>query len=170
MAASWLKNQFVTNTFGVFTATGHATIDTLTATDLTLWMGLLPAYAVNGAKFYCSQSFFSSVFRRLAVGLGGNTIQTLSGDLAYAFAGKPIVISQKLPNQGTVTGTIVAYYGDLSKAAMFGDRRQVSVKRSDERYFDTEQVGILGSERIDINIHDVGSTTAAGSVVALKMG
>src|SRR5262249_14319950 len=111
-------------------------------------------------------SFFSAVFRRLATGLGGNTIQTLSQEMAYSFLGKPIVISQKLPAQGTVTGQIVAYYGDLSKAVIFGDRRQMVIKRSDERYLDTDQIGVMGTERLDIVVHDVGSTTAAGEVTA----
>lgn len=110
------------------------------------------------------------MFRRLAAAGGGNTIQTLAGDLGYAFAGRPIVISQKLPAQGTVTGQIVAYYGDLSKAVAFGDRRTVTIKRSDERYFDTDQIGIMGTERVDIVVHDVGTTSVTGPLVALKMG
>lgn len=165
-----LKNLFVTNTAGVFTATGHATFDVLTAADLNGVMGLLPQYALPNAKWYCSQSFFSYVFRRLAAAGGGNTIQSLSRDLANQWLGRPVVISQKLPAQGTVTGTIVAYYGDMSKAVAFGDRRSVVIKRSDERYFDTDQIGIMGTERFDINVHDVGTASVAGPLVALKMG
>src|SRR5262245_46490823 len=156
---------------GVFQATGHATFDTITASDLNMWRGLLPQYAVPGANSDCSHAFFSTVFLRLPANLGGNTIQTLSRDLQYSFLGKPIVISQKLPTQkDTETGTIVAYYGDMTKAVAFGDRRRISIKRSDERYFDTDQIGVMGTERFDINIHDVGSTTVAGPLVALKMG
>jgi HK97 family phage major capsid protein len=166
-----LKQAFATATAGVYTATGHTTFDALTVADVSLWMGLLPQYALPGARFYCSQSFFSTVFRRLAAAAGGNTIQTLSGDLSYAWAGKPIVISQKLPAQtASNSGQIVAYYGDLSKAVAFGDRRQVMVKRSDERYFDTDQIGIMGTERFDIVVHDVGTSTVAGPLIALKMG
>jgi hypothetical protein len=79
-----LKTAFATNTAGVYTATGHATFDVLTVADLQLWMGMLPQFALPNAAFYFSQSFFSSVFRRLAAAGGGNTIQTRSGDLAYA--------------------------------------------------------------------------------------
>jgi HK97 family phage major capsid protein len=135
-----------------------------------MWMGLLPQYALPGAKFFCSQSFFSTVFRRLGANLGGNTIPSLSNDMAYRYLGKPIVTSQKLPAQGTVTGQIVAYYGDLQKAVAFGDRRTITVKRSDERYFDTDQIGLMGTERIDIVAHDVGTASTAGALVALKMG
>jgi HK97 family phage major capsid protein len=167
-----LKNAFVTNTAGVFTATGHATFDVLTAADIMGWMGLLPQYALQNAKFYVSQSFYTYVMTRLGVAGGGNTIQTLgSTNLGYRFQGKPVVISQKLPAQGTVTGTIVGYYGDMQKAVAFGDRRQVTIKRSDERYFDTDQIGVMGTERFDIVCHDVGiGSTTVGPLIALKMG
>src|SRR5262249_3059758 len=141
-------------------------------TDIAGWMGLLPQYAnTPNAKFYCSQSFYRYVFTRLGVAGGGNTIATLQGDSPYAFLGKPVIISQKLPAQtSSVTGTIVAYYGDLEKAVALGDRRTVTIKRSQERYFDTDQIGIMGTERFDIVAHDVGTSSAAGALVALRMG
>jgi HK97 family phage major capsid protein len=165
-----LKNAFVTNTAGVSTASGHTTFDTLTVTDLAMTMGLLPQYALPGAKWFCSQSFFQTVFQRLGAAGGGNVPATLAAGMPYQYLGKPIVISQKLSNQGTVTGTIVAYYGDMSKAVLMGDRRQVTVKRSTERFFDQDQIGVMGTERIDIVAHDVGTTTVTGPLVALKMG
>jgi HK97 family phage major capsid protein len=169
-----LKNAFVTNTAGVYTATGHTTYDAITVKDIALWRGYLPQYALPNAKFYCSQSFFSTVFRQLGGAGGGNTIQTLSGDLGYQWLGTPIVISQKLPTtsaaSSSVSGTIVAYYGDMSKAVAFGDRRQITIKRSDERYFDSDQIGVSGTERFDIVAHDVGTTSVVGPLVALKMG
>jgi HK97 family phage major capsid protein len=156
---------------GVYQATGHATFASLTVTDIHQWRSYLPAYALPNAKFYCSQSFFSYVFRQLGAAGGGNTIQTLQGDLQYQWAGTPIVISQKLPKStDTITGTIVAYYGDMAKAVAFGDRRQVTIKRSDERYFDSDQIGLMGTERFDIVAHDVGTSSVIGPMTALKMG
>jgi HK97 family phage major capsid protein len=58
----------------------------------------------------------------------------------------------------------------LSKAAAMGERRQVSIKRSDDRYFDTDQIGLMGTERVDVNVHDVGDSSTAGPLVAMKMG
>jgi hypothetical protein len=40
----------------------------------------------------------------------------------------------------------------------------------DERYFDTDQIGLMGTERFDINVHDVGTTSVIGPMTALKMG
>jgi HK97 family phage major capsid protein len=163
-----LANKF-TGLAGLFTATGHATFDAVTATDISSTMALLPQYALPGAKFYCSQYAFALMFERLIAAAGGNSIATLNGEVQYRYLGTPIVISQKLPST-TPTGLIGLYYGDLSKAAAMGERRQVSVKRSDDRYFDTDQIGLMGTERVDINVHDVGSSTVAGPIVAMKMG
>jgi HK97 family phage major capsid protein len=165
-----LKTLFVTNTAGVYTATGHTTFDALTMKDITLWMGYLPQFALPNAKFYCSQTFFSSVFLQLAGTGGGNTLRTIADGMGYQFLGRPVVISQKLPTTASVTGSLVAYYGDLEKAAMFADKRQVTIKRSNERHFDTDQVGIAGKERFDIVVHDVGTSSIIGPLVALKMG
>jgi HK97 family phage major capsid protein len=58
----------------------------------------------------------------------------------------------------------------MSKAVAFGDRRSVSIRRSDERYFETDQIGVMGTERVDIVVHDIGTASVAGPLVALKMG
>jgi HK97 family phage major capsid protein len=79
------------------------------------------------------------------------------------------VISQKLPSTSP-TGLQAIYYGDLAKAVAYAERRQVVIKRSDERYFDTDQIGLQGTERIDIVCHDVGSASTIGPLVALQMG
>jgi HK97 family phage major capsid protein len=156
-------------TAGLFTATGHATFDVLTATDIEQMRALLPFYALPGAKIYCSQYAFALCFERLIAAGGGNSIATLNGEIVYRYLGTPIVISQKMVST-TPTGKIGIIYGDLAKAAALGERRQVSIKRSDERYFDTDQIGIMGTERVDVNVHDVGDTVNTGPLVALKMG
>jgi hypothetical protein len=130
---------------------------------------LLPFYALPNAKIYCSQYAFALCFERLVAAGGGNSIATLNGEIQYRYLGTPIVISQKMAST-TPTGKIGIIYGDLRKAAAMGERRQVSIKRSDERYFDTDQIGIMGTERVDINVHDVGDAPTAGPLVALKMG
>jgi HK97 family phage major capsid protein len=159
-----------THTAGLYTATGHATFAAIDATDLTSLMGLLPAYALPGAKFYCSQFAFASTIERLVATAGGNSIATLDGSVQYRYLGFPVVISQKMQGASSPSGKIGFYFGDMRKAAALGERRQVSIKRSDERYFDTDQIGLMGTERIDVNVHDLGDTTNAGPLVALKIG
>lgn len=159
-----------THTAGLYTATGHASFAAIDATDLTSLMGLLPYYALPNAKFYCSQFAFASTIERLVATAGGNSIATLDGSISYRYLGFPVVVSQKMQGASSPSGKIGFYFGDLRKAAALGERRQVSIKRSDERYFDTDQIGLMGTERVDINVHDIGDTTNAGPLVALKLG
>jgi HK97 family phage major capsid protein len=58
-------------------------------------------------------------------------------------------------------------FGDLSLAATLGDRRVMNLRRSDQRYMDQDQVGFLGSARIDIVVHDCGDNSNAGPIVGL---
>jgi HK97 family phage major capsid protein len=149
-------------------ASGHNTYALLDATDITTLMGILPQYALGNAKFYISQTGFASTFERLIATAGGNSIATLDGEIVYRYLGFPIVISQKLPLiTTTLSGKMMMAFGDLRLAAALGERRQVTVRRSDERYFDQDQIGLLGTERVDINVHDCGTTTAAGPIVFL---
>jgi HK97 family phage major capsid protein len=126
-----LSTQFATNTKGVYTATGHLTADALTAGDLSLLMALLPQYALKNSAFICSQYSFAACFMRLKAAGGGNTLGDLANAVPYQYLGRPIVISQKLPSTSP-TGTLAIYYGDLSLAAAFGEKREVTIKRSDD--------------------------------------
>jgi HK97 family phage major capsid protein len=58
-------------------------------------------------------------------------------------------------------------FGDLSLAATLGDRRQITVGLSQDRYFVEDQIGIKATQRYDINVHDLGDTSDAGPLVAL---
>jgi HK97 family phage major capsid protein len=149
-------------------ASGHNTFATLDATDVTGLMGLLPQYALQNAKFYISQVGFATLFERLIATAGGNSISTLDGAITYRYLGFPIVISQKLPLiTTTLTTKAMLFFGDLAKAAAMGERRGVTIRRLDERFADNDQIGILGTERFDINVHDMGDNTTAGPLVSM---
>jgi hypothetical protein len=38
----------------------------------------------------------------------------------------------------------------------------------EHRYFETDQIGIKGTERVAINVHDIGNTTTAGPIVGFR--
>lgn len=149
-------------------ASGHNTFALLDTTDITGMMGILPRYALTNAKFYMSQVAFAATFERLIATAGGNSINTLNGEISYRYLGYPIVISQKLPLlTSSLTTKMMIAFGDLRLAAAMGERRQITVRRSNERYFDQDQIGVLSTERIDLNLHDVGTATVAGPIVFL---
>lgn len=147
-------------------ATGHFLYGLLDMTDITSTMAILPNYALANAKFYMSQTCFAACFERLIAAAGGNTTDTLNGVIDYRFLGFPIRITQKLSLSAlTITGTMMFAFGDLRLAAAMGDRRQVTVRRSNERFFDADQVGMMATERADIVCHDTGTATVAGPIV-----
>jgi len=145
-----------------------ATLTSLVAADFTGVMGLLPQYALEGAKWYMSQQMFYSAAGTVLAKAGGNTTLTLVDPLTPRLLGFPVVFAQKLPIATPGSGKPMFYFGDLSKAAALGDRRSVTIARSNERYFDTDQIGLRGTARVDINCHDLGDTSVAGPLVAAK--
>ena len=153
------------HTFGKF-QTSSATLSSLALKDLTSTMGLLPQYAITNAKWYMSQQMFYTVVANLLASAGGNRLDILSQGIEKRLLGFPVVIAQKLPISAPGSGLVQFHFGDLTKAAMMGERRGVTIKRSDHRYFENDQIGLLGTERFDVNCHDMGSTTAAGPLVS----
>lgn len=153
----------------VSAASTHDTMAEIDHTDLTTLMGTLPQYALANAKFYCSSVFNSVVFGRLLATAGGNNVMTLQGSTGNSYLGYPIVISQVLETStGTINGTVYCLFGDLSKSSALGDRRSIRIFPSAHRYMDTDQIAILGTERIDIVHNDYGDTSTAGPIVALN--
>ena len=149
-------------------ATGHNTFALLTLVDLTGLMGTLPQYALAGSKWYMSQQGFYSCVANLLAAAGGNRLDILSQGIEKRLLGFPVAIAQKLPIIATTQTTkAMLFFGDLTKAAMMGERRGVTIKRSDHRYFENDQIGLLGTERFDVNVHDFGDNTNAGPLVSL---
>ncbi len=163
------NNDYSTLAGAVLAASGSDTMAEIVIADLTRTMATLPQYALMNAKWYVSKPFNDIVFNGIKAAGGGNTIMDLNGATGMNFLGYPIVISQSLP-AGVSTdysNSVMALFGDLRLAATMGDRRGISVAISTDRYFDTDQIGIKGTERFDINVHDIGDTSTAGPIVAL---
>ena len=146
-----------------------ATLTGLIPADFTGVMGMLPQYAIGSAKWYMSQQMFYAAAGTVLAKAGGNTISTLINDpMSPRLLGYPVVIAQKLPVTTPGTGKPMFYFGDLSLSSALGERRGVTIRRSDDRYFENDQIGLLGTERFDINNHDLGDNTNAGPLVAAK--
>ncbi len=161
----------------VVTAT-HNMAAEIDSTDITTLMGKLPQYALPGAAFFCSQTFASNIFGRLAAAAGGNTIDTLQRwnisslgqrGIVGSFLGYPIVASQVLPT-GTCTSVPMLAFGNLAKAATLGERRQIRFAMDSSIKFAEDQIAIKATTRLDINVHDLGNTSTVGPIVVLKGG
>lgn len=165
-----LRNRLKT----IYTASGGvglvvgagASYSALTLANFNSVVGSLPEYADGRAKWYVSRFFWATVMQRLAVAAGGVTAEEIEGKRMRTFLGYPVEIAQAMPKT-TASAQVCAVFGDLKLSSRFGDRRQTLISASDQRYFDTDEIGIKGSERFDIVNHDCGDTTNAGPVVGL---
>jgi HK97 family phage major capsid protein len=63
--------------------------------------------------------------------------------------------------------TAMLLYGNFALAATMGSRRGFTVNVLQERYAEFDQLGIVGTTRFDIVVHDLGDGTTAGPVVGL---
>lgn len=128
-------------------------------------IGRLPVYARNGrARWFCSAPFYHNVMERLMFEAGGVTAaEVRAGALTPNFLGFPVVLSQKMP-LFTAVDSIPVVLGDLSLGVAFGDRRMTTIRFSEHIYFNSDQIGIRGTERIDVNVHDIGNASATASL------
>lgn len=138
-------------------------------------MGSLPHYAdTPNTKWYMHKSAYHQYFRDLALDSGGGTTATeiLNGRVIPQLFGYDVEFVQNMPAAGTTADTTrIAYFGDLSLACSMGDRRQTTITTSDSAMdvFQQDEIAIRGTERFDIQCHDVGDSSNAGAVVSLQV-
>jgi HK97 family phage major capsid protein len=160
-----------THTAGVVTATSRTTFDALTLTDFTNLVARLPLFARRSAKFYISPAGYGSSMLRLMVSNAGNNASDIAGGANLQFLGFPVVLCHPLQSALTgTTGTVACLFGDMSQAATYGERRAVTIKTDGSRFIEYDQTLTFATARVAIVAHDLGSTTKAGPVVALKFG
>jgi len=147
-----------------------ATYANISLANLDNVCGILPDSADNGeAKWYCSRMFYYTVMVRLAMAAGGaNATEILSGSVSRekTFLGYPVEFTQAMPKTQAAS-QICAILGNLNLGAYLGDRRKLTIDRSTEAYFTTDQIGIRGTERVAPTVHGVGDTTNAGPICGL---
>jgi HK97 family phage major capsid protein len=161
------------NIAGLVVGTGNAYSE-LTLADFEAVVGRLPQYAdTPNARWFCHRSFYWNVMIKLMLASGGVTEAEVSRQgRMVPFLGYPVVFSQIMPSV-EANDQVCAVFGDLAKAADFGDRRQTTLATSEHLNFAEDEIAIRGTERFDINVHDVGNAdgTAAnrvpGPIVAL---
>ena len=133
--------------------------------DILKLMGRLPKYAYKrGATWHCSNAFWSEVMLRIITDAGGVTANEMQEGKRPLFQGYPVEISQVLP-QTPAVAQIPLLFGNIRSAVMLGDRRGVTMKQTDSNDTDFEEdlQSLKATERMDINVHDVGNASATAS-------
>jgi HK97 family phage major capsid protein len=162
----------------VVTATSNQTFGSLTMNNFTDLLARLPLYARNrNCRWYISPAGWGAAMLRLAMlpggtgNAGGNSNDNVAAGFGEQFLGYPVTLVQPMTSALTgTTGQVAALFGDLSQAAIFGERRAISIKTASERYIEFDQTLTFATTRNAMVVNDLGSTSKAGPVVALKFG
>ena len=151
--------------------TANTAYSTLDLADFEAMIGKLPEFPGIQPEWYISKAGWAASMMRLADAAGGSISDIISGDRRPMFLGYPVNLVQcmnaTLTAQTSAKG--ICYFGDLSMAATMGTRREITLQTTSERYFEYDQLAIKGTERFDINVHDVGDTSVAGAIIMLAM-
>lgn len=149
--------------------TGNTTFGTVDLEDFSDTVAKLPLYARRNAAWYISPAGYGSAMLRLAMASGGNTRADVAGGFELRFLGFPVRLVHSM--ESALTGTedsVLCLFGDLSQAATFGERRAVSIRTASERYIEFDQTLTFATTRNAMVVHDLGSTSKAGPIVALQ--
>lgn len=170
LKGAFQKIQDTTGLKGNVVAAGN-TFLAVTQGNLQSLLGKLPEYAAQSNPFWiCSRAAKEIIFGRLQMASGGVTkAETALGTLD-TYSGVPIVTTQLAPSSeaAMTTDDVFLLLADLQLGSYLGVAEDLVFATSSERYFDVNQTAIRGIMRADINVYDIGTTTAAGSIVGLR--
>lgn len=157
-------------TAGVSTAAaGHDTWPELDMGDLSACIGLLPERYHRNPSWVCSAAFYHGVLARLAYAAGGATAAEMMSGVANRrqFMGYPVYLTSQMPT-ATATATVCALFGSFDMGVVLGDRTGIVMGRDDSTGFLSDLTTLKATSRYDINVHQPGTSSAAGAYVALK--
>ncbi len=154
------------NIKGLKVGSGNAYSE-LTLDDFEGVVAILPDDADDGAKWYVNKKFFYGVMYKLARAAGvADLFAILTDRKEKYFMGYEVKFVSAMPST-EADSQICALLGDLQLGAFLGERRQLRIDKSTERYFTSDEIGFRGIERIDINAYGIGDTSEAGPIVGL---
>jgi HK97 family phage major capsid protein len=163
------------NAASLYTATGHATLGSLTVGDFESVMGLLPEYPGIKPAWFMHKTVYHASMAVLKRTAGGVSMAEMVQGGQPEYAGYPVVFTQKMPRASSVTtGVTGIIFGDLSMSSKFGDRRGRTFETGlDGNDFSKQLLSMLCTERFDINNHtivDPRNSSNPGPVIGLKLG
>jgi HK97 family phage major capsid protein len=141
----------------------------LDLSDYTNVVARLPLYARRNAKWYISPAGYGSSMLRLMMAASGNNQADVAGGANLSFLGFPVVLVHPLESRLTGTANQIAcLFGDLSQACTMGTRREITVKTDASRFVEFDQLLTFATARVAMVAHDLGDSSKAGPLVALK--
>jgi hypothetical protein len=102
-------------------------------------------------------------------GAGGVTMSELTGGKPQrSYLGYPVMIDQTCRRPRPISAIRHDRLRRLGLATTMGERRGITIKTSASGTSSTTRSRSQATERVDINVHDVGDSTTAGPLVALS--
>jgi HK97 family phage major capsid protein len=143
----------------------------VTDADIARLQGAVLSKAITqgNARFSCTTGAYFGTFNRINRGLGGTDFAGgRSAGLAESTHGYPVVFNN-VTQASSASGQVFAYFGDFDMAAkMIEVSGSYEFAVSDQERFSTDETVFRVKERIDILVHDGGSSTTQSPVVAIK--
>lgn len=133
----------------------------------------LPAFARSNAKWYMSPAAFGLACTPISMLIGGNTRSDVAaGPVSNQFLGYPVeLVNVMYADPGASASTdVFCLFGDLSLAAIFGNRRTMQIKTSTDLYMQYDQTALVSFSRAGILVHETGTDTECGPVIAIVGG
>lgn len=150
--------------------TGGDTMAAHTLANLMTLMGL-PGNFGGGQNnvFICSPVALTNILFRLGLSQGGATYAEYQNFGAVPrILGRPVIVTEVMNKTVSLGSDLTdVLYGDVSLTATFVERQGIEIDVSEHVYWTTDEVGVKCTVRHDINVHDLGSTTAQGPLGAL---
>lgn len=152
----------------VTAATGNTAFSTLDYDDLQDCAQALPNFPGIRPAWHVSKAGFYESMDRLAIAGGGSTRTDFEDGPRRQFMGFPVVFNEVTNSTTTAqTSTNILIFGDISLAATMGTRRGLTVSLTTDRYFELDQIGIKGTTRWGISVHENGTASVAGPYIVL---
>jgi len=141
----------------------------------------LPIYAEARAKWLMHKTIFWGMIAPIIESAGGNVAMMLLQGIPLKFLGYDVQFMQAMPIANACSGTtaatspavtIPAVLGDVGNTTFMGTRRGVTVRTSDQRFIEYDQLAIQCTERVAINNvcgDSVAPLIQAGPMVGLQL-
>jgi HK97 family phage major capsid protein len=121
--------------------------------DISRFTGQLYANALGNAKFYLHRSMIARV-----QGLITTAGAPIFGQTTNSLFGYPLVNTEILPSDGTVTGTNYGLFGDLRRGMIMGERGSMTMKITEEgtvggnNLFEKDMAALRVIERVALGV------------------
>lgn len=154
-----------------YTATGQTSFSALTMASFEAVKGKVKRYAGMTPAWFISSTGYYASMERLLNAAGGNNNINLANGAPLNFLGDPVIFTQVMEDStSAASGKVACYYGDLRMSAVMGERAGISIDADRSIYFKKNAIAIRSWSRFDINVHETGTATDAGSIVAMIFG